>query len=196
VKVAVTEVEIVRATTHVPVPEQPPPDQPANEEPLEGDAVSVTEVLYAKVVKQVAPHEIPPGLDVTVPAPVPAAVTESEYWLRLKAAVTPVAAVTETTHVPVPVHPPPDQPMNVEPVEVVAVSVTDVPLTKLDEQVVPQLMPVGADDTLPMPVPVRVTVRRYELGVAPAAPVPAAPAPAAPAPAAPVPAAPVVPAAP
>ena len=39
-------------------------------------------------------------------------------------AVTLVAAVSATTHVPVPVHPPPDQPVNDEPPLGAAVSVT------------------------------------------------------------------------
>ena len=47
-------------------------------------------------------------------------------WL-LKFADTEVAAVTDTTQVPVPEQPPPDQPVKVEPVVGVAVSVTDVP---------------------------------------------------------------------
>jgi hypothetical protein len=45
----------------------------------------------------------------------------------LKAAEIEVAAVTETVQVPVPEHPPPLQPVNVEPVAGVAVSVTEVP---------------------------------------------------------------------
>jgi hypothetical protein len=45
----------------------------------------------------------------------------------VKVAVTDVAAVTDTTQVPVPEHPPPVHPVKVEPVEGVAVSVTLVP---------------------------------------------------------------------
>jgi hypothetical protein len=45
-----------------------------------------------------------------------------------KVAVTVVVAVSATAHVPVPVHPPPLHPKNVEPAPGVAVNVTVVPL--------------------------------------------------------------------
>ena len=45
-----------------------------------------------------------------------------------KFAATLVAAVTATTHVPVPVHPPPVQPVKTDPLAALAVSVTLVPL--------------------------------------------------------------------
>jgi len=47
--------------------------------------------------------------------------------VSLKFAVTAIAAVTVTVHVPVPVQPPPLQPVNVEPSSGIAVSVTTVP---------------------------------------------------------------------
>jgi hypothetical protein len=53
----------------------------------------------------------------------------------------------------VPVHAPP-QPENVEPVVGVAVSVTEVPQSKVAMQVAPQLIPVGLLPTRPLPVPV------------------------------------------
>jgi len=77
----------------------------------------------------------------------------------VKVAVTVVAAETVTTHDPVPEHPPPFQPVKVEPVAGVAVSVTALPLAKLAEQVTPQLMPAGELVTVPLPVPAGVTVR-------------------------------------
>jgi hypothetical protein len=61
-------------------------------------------------------------------------------------------------HVPVPVHPPPDQPANVEPELGVAVSVTAVPLAKLALQVEPQVMPAGLLLIDPVPVPAVATV--------------------------------------
>ena len=55
----------------------------------------------------------------------------------------------------------PDQPANVEPAAGVAVKVTAVPLLKVVEQVLPQLIPVGLLVTLPVPVPARFTVSVY-----------------------------------
>ena len=68
-----------------------------------------------------------------------------------KVAVT-VAAVF-TTQLPVPVHPPPLQPVKVDPPSAVAVSVTLVLLKKFALQMAPQSMPVGAETTFPVPVP-------------------------------------------
>src|SRR5712671_5104780 len=42
---------------------------------------------------------------------------------------------------------------------VVAVSVTDVPVSYIAMQLLPQLIPAGAELTLPLPEPVRLTVR-------------------------------------
>ena len=49
--------------------------------------------------------------------------------------------------------PPPLQPWKVEPLAGVAVRVTCVPLSKEAEQVAPQLIPVGLEVTVPLPVP-------------------------------------------
>jgi hypothetical protein len=67
------------------------------------------------------------------------------------------AAVIDVVQVPVPVQAP-LQPANVEPVVAAAVRVTDVPLAKLALQVVPQFTPVGAEVTVPAPLPALVTV--------------------------------------
>ena len=69
-----------------------------------------------------------------------------------------VAAESVTTHVPVPLQPPPVQPLKVEPMAGMAVSITTVPLAKLAEQVAPQVMPAGALVTVPLPVPALETV--------------------------------------
>ena len=81
----------------------------------------------------------------------------------VKVAVTVAAAESVTTHDPVPVHPPPLQPLKVEPAAGAAVSVTAVPLAKLAEQVTPQVMPAGALVTVPAPVPAFETVRASAL---------------------------------
>src|SRR5213596_1955879 len=142
-----------------PVPEQPLPLQPPKVEPAAGAAVSVTAVPLAKLAEQVAPQVIPAGELVTVPLPLPALLTVSAKLGRLKVAVTVVAAETVTTQVPVPEHPPPLQPLKVEPMAGLAVSVTAVPLVKLAEQVAPQVIPAGKLVTVPLPVPAGVTVR-------------------------------------
>src|SRR5438034_679532 len=157
-KVAVTVVAAETVTTQVPVPEHPPPLQPLKVEPVAGLAVSVTAVPLVKLAEQVAPQVIPAGELVTVPLPVPALLTVSAKLGRLKVAVTVVAAETVTTHDPAPVHPPPLQPLKIEPAAGVAVSVTAVPLAKLAAQVAPQVMPAGALVTVPVPVPAVLTV--------------------------------------
>ncbi len=94
----------------------------------------------------------------------------------MKVAVTVVAAETVTTHDPVPEHPPPLQPVKVEPAAGAAVSVTAVPLVKLAEQVAPQVIPAGLLVTVPVPaletvrakVGVKVTVK-MSVAVLPAA---------------------------
>ena len=83
----------------------------------------------------------------------------------MNVAVTDVAAVGERMHVDVPLQAP-DQPANVEPEAAVAVSVTCVPLGKVSLHVDPQLMPVGALVTVPVPLPASTTVSWTGGGVA------------------------------
>jgi hypothetical protein len=78
-----------------------------------------------------------------------------EAWLNV--AVTEVLALTVTVHEPVPVHAP-DQPANEDPDAGVAVRATLVPLLKLAEQVLPQLIPAGLLVTVPWPLPASDTV--------------------------------------
>jgi hypothetical protein len=59
----------------------------------------------------------------------------------------------------VPLHPTPDQPAKAEPVPTVSVSVTCVPALKLALHVVGQLIPEGLLDTVPVPVPDRLTLK-------------------------------------
>jgi len=96
---------------------------------------------------------------VTEPDPVPLLETERVSVISVNCAVTEVAPVTDTTHVPVPAHPPPDHPVKLEPVEGVAVRVTEVPKVKVVEHVAPQVIPAGLEDTDPEPVPPVATVR-------------------------------------
>jgi len=56
------------------------------------------------------------------------------------------------------VQPAPLQPPNVDPSAAVAVSATTAPLAKLAEHVVGQLIPAGALNTVPVPVPASFTV--------------------------------------
>jgi hypothetical protein len=76
---------------------------------------------------QSAPQLMPAGDEVTVPAPVPALLTVSANGASAKVAVTVVAAVIVTTHEPVPLQPPPDQPLKIDPPAGVAVSVSIAP---------------------------------------------------------------------
>ena len=105
---------------------------------------------------------MPLGVEVTVPAPLPVVTTDSVNWVSVNVAATIVALVSVITHVPVPEQPPPLQPLNVEPVAGVAVSVTDVPKLYGSEQSLPQLIPAGDDVTVPTPLPARVAVSVYE----------------------------------
>lgn len=157
VKVAVTFLDVVMDTEQVPVPAQAP-DHPEKTDPLVGEAASVTEVPPGNVALQVAPHEIPAGDEVTVPAPVPDLLTVSTWPVDAKVATTPRAAVIATVQVEVPEQPSPLQPTNVEPAAGVAVSVTEESPGNTAEQVEPQLMPAGDEATVPDPVPAFVTV--------------------------------------
>ena len=90
---------------------------------------------------------MPRGVDVTLPLPLPVFVTVSGYVLAVKVAVTDFAVVIGTSQVAaVPVQAP-DQPVKVESLAGVAVSVTRVPAAKEYEQLAPQLMPGGVDVT-------------------------------------------------
>src|SRR5207249_1724118 len=135
-KVAVTEEAPLSVTVHVPEPLQPLPFQRLKVERAAGTAVKVMVVPLAYAAAQVVPHEMPAGA---------------------KVAVTDVAALSVTVHVPVPVQPP-LQPLKIEPAAGVAVKVTGVPLANAAAQVVPQAMPAGALVTVPLPTPALLTV--------------------------------------
>jgi hypothetical protein len=106
--VAVTVVAALSVTVHVPVPVQPPPLQPLNVAPAAGAAVKVTAVPLANPAEHVAPQEMPAGLLVTVPLPVPVFETVSvkvdvRVTVKLSVAMFPAAsrAVTVSTFDPV-----------------------------------------------------------------------------------------------
>src|SRR2546422_49852 len=166
--VAVTVVAAFNATMQVPVPEQPPPLQPVKVELASGVAVKVTAVPLANGAEHVAPQAIPAGLLATVPAPAPALVSVRVKDCGANVAVTEVAAFTVTMQVPVPEQPPPLQPVKVELASGVAVRVTAVPTVNEAEQAAPQEIPEGALLTVPLPVPVLVTLRAKDCWTKPA----------------------------
>ena len=130
VNVAVTARAEVIETVQPPVPVQAPL-QPVNVDPVAGAAVTVTVVPLANDVAHVLPQEMPVGVLVTVPLPVPDFVTVNANEAgSVNVAVTEVAAFIVTAHVPVPAQPPPLQPENVDPPAGVAVRVTTVPVVK------------------------------------------------------------------
>ena len=124
-KLAVTDVLDVSVMVQIPVPEQPPPLHPVNVELESAVAVSVTTVPDVYGSEQSGPQSIPAGLLVTVPPPVPVLFTVSVGEdCTLKFAVTDSLAVNVMVQFPVPEHPPPLQPVKVEPEMGAAVSVT------------------------------------------------------------------------
>src|SRR5882672_10410642 len=76
-----------------------------------------------------------------------------------KVAVTVVAAAAVTVHGRMPLQPAPLQPANTEPAAGVAVRITLVLEVKAPLHVAPQSIPAGLLATVPVPVPVLVTVR-------------------------------------
>jgi hypothetical protein len=148
--------------THVrPVPEHAPL-HPTKKDVLSGVAVSVTTTPGLKTIVQANPQLIPAGLEVTVPPPPPDLVTLRR---RINVAVTVRAALMLTTQDPVPVHAP-LHPLNTDDAFAgVAVRVIWVPALKIAEQVDPQLIPAGLEETVPAPKPALVTLRVYWIGV-------------------------------
>jgi hypothetical protein len=123
-KVAVTAAVV--ATEHGPVPVQAPL-QPAKTEPEAGVAVRRTVVLEENEPLHVGPQSMLTGDETTVPAPVPALLTLTMYFVAatLKLALTLRAALMVTEQGPVPEQTS-LQPVNVEPDAAVAVRTTTV----------------------------------------------------------------------
>ena len=166
-KVALTDFAASMVTLHAPVPLHAPL-QPANVELASGVAAKLTTVPFAKLAEHVGPQEIPAGELATVPVPVPllATVRVKGPGFAVKFALTDFAASMVTLQAPVPLQAP-LQPANVEPVSAVAVKFTTAPLSKFAEHVVPQEIPAGELATVPVPVPLFVTVRVKNVGGAP-----------------------------
>ena len=80
--------------------------------------------------------------------------------LRVKVAVTDVALFMVTAQVPVPLQPPPDQPLNVEPEPGVAVNETAAPDANACEHVLGHEIPAGVLTTEPEPEPAKVRERQ------------------------------------
>ena len=127
------------------MPVQPPPDQPVNVEPAGGRRGERDASCRSRSLVQSAPQLMPVGAS-TVPVPVPAFATVSAIRMqRERRGDRRASRSIVTVHVPVPLQPPPLQPVNVEPAAGVAVSVTVVPWSNVSLQSAPQLMP-GARD--------------------------------------------------
>jgi len=95
-------VAALSVTVHVPVPVQPPPLQPLNVDPAAGVAVNVTAEPPANAAEHVAPQEMPAGLLVTVPPPVPVFETVSvkvDVRVTVKLAVAMFAAASRAVTV-------------------------------------------------------------------------------------------------
>ncbi len=106
---------------------------------------------------------MPVGFEVTVPEPVPALVTSSD-WLSAKVAVIVVGPVIVVVHEPVPLHevpmPATVQPTNSELAPVEAVSDSWLPWGTIAVHVPGQAMPALAPVTMPVPEPPRSIVTR------------------------------------
>ena len=79
--------------------------------------------------------------------------------LTVNDASTVLSASMVTVHGSVPVHPSPDHPVKVEPGSDAGDRVTSVPEGCTATQLEPQSIPAGEPVTVPLPVPVLVTVR-------------------------------------
>jgi hypothetical protein len=152
-KVATTALSIVIGTRQVAVPEQAPL-QPANAAPETGVAVSCTKAQLLNLALHAFPQLIPVGLLITVPLLVPAFVTVKRSE-RKKVAVTDLAEVIVSEHVPVPIQSP-LQPPNTDPAGTAAVNVITVPGAKLAVQALGQFIPGRSLATEPKPASVTV----------------------------------------
>jgi hypothetical protein len=123
---ALTFLSPFMTSTQVPLPLQPLLQVP-NAESLDGAGVSVTVEFCVKLpVHVVAVQVMPAGDEVMVPLPLPVRFTVIDLRPVSKLAVTTFTASMVTVQLPVPVQPPPDQPVKVEFDAGTSVSVTSV----------------------------------------------------------------------
>ena len=129
------------------------PAHPPNSEPAAGAAVNVTVVPLSYDSEQSVPQLMPAGADVTKPAPAPALPTARTNRCTVNVAVTDRAAFIATVQTSPETASHPVHPAKVDEPATAAVSLTEVPVGYGSEQSAPQLMPAGADVTVPEPVP-------------------------------------------
>ena len=127
VKLAVTVWSTLIVTVHEPVPLHAPL-QPVNVEPPMEAADRVTVLPLAKSAAHVVPQEIPLGLLVTVPVPVPDLLTVNRSVLGMAVNVADTLALPVTVQAPLPEQSPP-QLINDEPAAAAAFKATEVPVS-------------------------------------------------------------------
>src|SRR5438270_89941 len=126
----------------------------------------VTLVPPCAVIAHAPGQSMPPGDEVTRPAPLPIRFTLTTKLCgggggggAADSKSTQTSPVDVIVHAPAPWQPPP-QPANVEPVAACAVSMTGVPFCAVIEQVPGQSIPAGDEVTRPLPLPTLLTVTR------------------------------------
>src|SRR5690349_15780227 len=157
---AITARAALIATVHSPLKVTlSQPDHCAAWECGAGAPLRVRVEPLTKLALHVAPHSIPAGALVTVPAPEPTFSTLSASTGRLKVALTSLSSDIVTSHSPSAVTASqPDQIGASASPEGLPVSVTVGSSAKAKAQVKPQLMPAGELVTVPVPVPAFLTV--------------------------------------
>jgi len=142
------------------------PLHPAKNDPAAGVPVSVTTCPKANGALQVLPQLIPAGLLVIVPLPAPSLLNDRVFGnseLKVAMQLRPVDIVTlPSVQSESPVHPAKE-----DPALAVAVRTTACPVTKDPLQVAPQEIPDGLLVTVPLPVPLLLTVRAWVVPLVP-----------------------------
>lgn len=142
-------------------PEQVTPLQAVKTEPLAGVALSVTVVPETKEAfaeEQLVPQEIPDGVLVTVPLPVPDLMTVSETVGEdeVKVAITLLGPLITSEQAALPVQSP-DHPEKIQPAAAVAVNAAPDPFARPNVQLLVQSAAVGVPLIRTEPFPLTVT---------------------------------------